>query len=386
MSISTKSKPRVLCVDDEPQILEGLMLLLRRHYDVVTATSGVAALELLAHPPAMAVIVSDMRMPGMDGATFLARARQLMPDSVRLLLTGQADMNSAIAAVNEGQIFRFLTKPCPPPLLLAAVGVAVEQYDLIMSERVLLEQTLHGSIKTLTDVLALVSPTSFGRATRIKQLVSELAENLGLRERWQVEVAAMLSQIGCITLPPETAEKVYYGQPLSEDEEKQVSRLPIVTEELLSNIPRLEAVLAILKNYPEAYQPDSIVQSDLQKSVITQGARLLKVAIDFDALESSNGVSSSQAVAELRAQAGLYDPAVLQALAAVRGTEMHVELRELTVNDLRIGMILAEDVKMQSGVLLVARGYEITERFLERVRNFAPSTVQQQKWRVIARR
>jgi response regulator RpfG family c-di-GMP phosphodiesterase len=146
---------------------------------------------MLAREPAVAVIMSDMRMPGMDGATFLARARQVAPDAVRMLLTGQADVDAAAAAINEGQIFRFLTKPCPPPMLLAAFASAVEQHELITAERVLLEQTLHGSIKTLTDVLALVSPTSFGRATRIKQLVSDLAERLAIRERWQVEVAAM---------------------------------------------------------------------------------------------------------------------------------------------------------------------------------------------------
>jgi response regulator RpfG family c-di-GMP phosphodiesterase len=381
--MAAKSKPRILCVDDEPQILEGLSPHLRRHYELDTATSGLAALEMLAREPTVAVIMSDMRMPGMDGATFLARARQLAPDAVRMLLTGQADIDAAAAAINEGQIFRFLTKPCPPPTLLAAFGSAVEQHELITAERVLLEQTLHGSIKTLTDVLALVSPTSFGRATRIKQLVSDLAERLAIRERWQVEVAAMLSQLGCITLPAETAESVYYGRPLSADEQKLVDRLPALTEELLGNIPRLEAVREILKTYPKPYRSDDSVQSDPRKRIVAQGAQLLKVAVDFDALESSEVASSSLAVDTLRGRVSQYAPEVLQALVAVRGGEQASEVRELPASELRSGMILAQDVKLPNGVLLVARGYVVNERFLERLRNFTPGPSRKVTWRVV---
>ena len=381
--MATKIKVRILCVDDEPQILEGLSLHFRRLYELETATSGAAALEILAREPDIAVVVSDMRMPGMDGAAFLARARQVAPDAVRLLLTGQADMQSAIAAVNEGQIFRFLTKPCPPPTLLAAVSAAVEQHRLVTAERVLLEQTLHGSIKALTDVLALVSPTSFGRATRIKQLVSELAERLAIRERWQVEVAAMLSQLGHITLPPETAARIYHGHPLSADEQKLVGRLPALTEEVLGNIPRMEAVREILKTYPRPYRPDPAEERDPQKQVITQGAHLLRVAVDFDTSESADGSTASLAVDTLRGRSGQYDPAILQALIAIRGAGQAVEVREIPGSHLRIGMILAEDVKTQTGVLLVARGYAVTDRLLELVRNFPGDVMRGRTWRVI---
>src|SRR5262245_17980905 len=107
-------KPRILCVDDEPNVLEGLALHLRRKYEMSTAANGPDALALLEREGPPEVIISDMRMPGMDGATFLSKARQLYPDTVRMLLTGQSDMASAIKAVNDGQIFRFLTKPCGP--------------------------------------------------------------------------------------------------------------------------------------------------------------------------------------------------------------------------------------------------------------------------------
>ncbi|MEQ1690559.1 MAG: response regulator [Gemmatimonas sp.] len=385
MTSTASVKPKVLLVDDEPQVLQGLSLHLGRHYVVMTAGGGAAAPETLAREPDIAVVMSDMRMPGMDGATFLARARQLVPNTVRLLLTGQTDISSAVAAINEGQIFRFLTKPCPPPMLIAAVAAAAEQHQLVIAERVLLEQTLYGSIKAMTDVLALVSPTSFGRATRIKQLVSELAEQLALRERWQVEVAAMLSQLCFITLPAETAERVYYGRPLSAAEQVLVDRLPAVTEELLINIPRLEVVRDILKCIAKPYRPDAVAYADERKRIVATGAHLLRVTMDFDTLES-NGASPALAIEALRTRVGQYDPGILQALSAVRSAAHTPDVRELPASELRVGMIISEDVKMPNGVLMVARGYEITERFLERLRNITAENAKQVSWRVKAPR
>jgi CheY-like chemotaxis protein len=374
--MTERRRVRVLCVDDEPKVLEGLSLYLHRRFDVATATSGAAGLEILARDATTAVVMSDMRMPGMDGAAFLGRARQLVPDAVRLLLTGQADVDSAIAAVNEGQLFRFLTKPCPPLQVLAAVEAAAEQHRLITAERVLLEQTLHGSIKALTDVLALTSPISFGRATRIKQHVADLAGKLGMRERWHVEVAAMLSQLGFITLPPETVEKVYYGRPLSEAEERMVGKVPEVTGRLLDNIPRLEPVREILAVCNKPYRRSSAAD-DPEKRLVGRAGHVLRVAIDFDALETQ-GSPASLAVDTMRGRAERYEPEVLAALSEVRGAgASHDEVRELPLSALSAGMIFAEDVKMASGALLVARGYEITAGFVERARNFRPGTMKE---------
>jgi len=376
------NRPRVLCVDDEPQILEGLSLHLRRHCDLETATSGAGGLAILERDPSIAVVISDMRMPGMDGAAFLSRAREVAPDAVRLLLTGQADVEGAIAVVNEGGIFRFLTKPCPPATLLAAVEAAVRQHRLVTAERVLLQQTLLGSVQALTDVLALISPAAFGRTMRIKQLVSELVEALGVTEKWQVEVAAMLSQLGAITLPPETAERAYYGRPLHFEEQKLVANLPSLTEKLLGNIPRLEAVREILRLYAKPRLPEVPEEAETRAHVVALGAQVLRVAVDFDALESS-GSLPELSVATMRGREGSYDRRVMDALVELRGGTDASDVRELPMSGLRVGMILAEDVELQSGALLVARGYEITERFLERIRNFPVTSLKRSNVRVI---
>lgn len=361
----------VLCVDDEPYVLDGLSLHLRRRYQVITATSGATGLDLLARSSGVSAIVSDMRMPGMDGATFLKAARQIAPDTTRLLLTGHADIGAAVAAINEGQIFRFLSKPCAPAEMLTAVEAAVNLQRLVTREQVLLEQTLAGSIKVLTDVLALASPIAFGRATRVKRLVSDMAEQLQLKDRWQLELAAMFSQIGAITLPAETAEKLHYGRSLSPDEQSMVARLPEVTRQLLGHIPRLEAVGDIVE------RAGGRPRTPAESKATLQYAEILRLALDFDTLESE-GNPAVFAVGLLRARADRYDAEALEALARVRDRKgVRDELRELPIAGLRAGMTFADDVMLANGTMLVARGYEITAGFLQRIRNFTSGTIRE---------
>ncbi|MET0284807.1 MAG: HD domain-containing phosphohydrolase [Polyangiales bacterium] len=368
MNTLDKTRPQLLCVDDEANVLEGLSMHLRRGHEVLTATSGRDGLEILREKPSIAVVISDMRMPNMDGATFLARARQLSPNSVRILLTGQTELDAAISAVNEGQIFRFLTKPCPPQTLLRAVEAALEQHRLLNAERVLLEQTLHGSIKALTDVLALVDPVSFGRASRIKRLVTELCSAIGVDERWPVEVAAMLSQLGNITLPAETVEKLARGGTLDASEQQMVSRLPQVTEKLLGNIPRLEPVrellVALFRSGGSSLDGAS-----------RRAASILRLAVDYDTLEAS-GLHAQQIMTELRARSMRYDANVFEALARLRDRPSAPPSgRTVPIAGLQVGMVFAEDVRSKTGILLAARGFEVTEGFIERVRNLRSGSV-----------
>jgi CheY-like chemotaxis protein len=361
------TRTKVLCVDDEPAVLQVFALHLRRDYEVTTASSGALGLEAL-HDGGFAVVVSDMRMPKMDGAAFLKRAREVSPDTVRVLLTGQSDLESAIAAVNDGQIFRFLTKPCLRATLLETVDLAVRRHRLAMSEHALLEQALHGSIQALAGVLSLTNPALFGRALRIRLHVSELAMKLDLQDRWQVEVAAMLSQLGCVALPAATLERLHRGQRLSDEEAKMVARLPAVTEQLLANIPRLEIVRAILAACAaSSNDSDTLRPAD---NIVQRGAMILRVATDFDSLDAQ-GIAPALALDMMRSTRGRYDSDVLDALASVRGLYQRIdEARELSLEELEVGMVLAEDVRTAHGTLLLARGCEVTIGFAEWMRTF----------------
>lgn len=361
---------RVLCVDDEPKILEGLRNLLEGTYDFHSAESGVQALEILGRGEPFAVVISDMRMARMDGAAFLEKVRELYPDTVRMLLTGYADIQTAVAAVNGGQIFRFLTKPCPPAHLLASLHAAVEQFKLISAERVLLDQTLHGSIKALTDVLALTHPLAFGRALRIHKSVAAMAERLGIKERWQVEVAAMLSQIGCVALPQETIEKLHYGQALSAEEAEQVNDAARTAARLLGNIPRLESVRLILggSSNERRVTVDELVRT---------GSQILRIASDYDMLEAQ-GLPLGTIVNIMRGRGDRYDLKLLDEFAALRETAAPERIiREVPLRAIRSGMVFVEDLLMQNGVLVATRGYEVTERFVERVQHWKRGTVRE---------
>ncbi len=374
-----QTRTKVLCVDDEPQVLEGLSLQLHRRYEVHTATSGEQGLAKIEESGPFAVVLSDMRMPRMNGATFLAQVRQQAPDTVRMLLTGAIDIEAAIVAVNEGQIFRFLTKPCPPELLHLSFEAASEQYRLVTSERVLLEQTLHGSIKTLTEVMAMINPLAFGRASRIRQLVHELAAELGLANSWQVEVAAMLSQLGCITIPEPVIKKYFYGEELSESEKGMIARMPTVTEALLANIPRLESVREILAGCTKPLRLATAVGntpagSDDDAALFS---RLLKIALDYDELES-RGMQPQTVLDTMRGRKGTYDPALLQVFIGLKGSAAaRQEVKEIPLHALQIGMVLADDMYTRTGLLLVTRGFEVTKSFLERVKNFGDDYVRE---------
>ena len=365
------TKPKILLVDDEPMVLNGLMLNLRPHFDVTTAVGGSAGIVILKSQGPFAAVVSDMRMPVMDGATFLMRAKAEAPDTVRLVLTGQTELSSAILAVNKGQVFRFLTKPCPAEDLIEALKAAVEQFRLVTAERVLLEQTLHGAIKLLTDLLSLTNPMAYGRAMRLKTRVSELTQHLKIPDAYLIEMAAMLSQLGAVLLDPRISEKLYLGQKLTGGEQEIVERLPAVTSQLLANIPRLEKVQEILKYQGKQYDGSGLPVDGVSGEGLPWGARAIKLIYDFDVLEAK-GMSTSSALEVMKNREGSYDPQLLQAFANVLA---HIgegeEIRELLLKDLREGMVFAEDVKAKNGSLLIARGYEVTASVLERLKNFS---------------
>ncbi len=369
---ATSGKPRILCVDDEPQVLEGLKDVLRRSFDVRVASSGADGLALLkAQRDEVAVVISDMRMPEMPGSAFLREARRVAPLAVRMLLTGYADTDMAVKAVNDGQIFRFLTKPCERDELLQACAGAVWQHRLQKTERELLEQTLRGAVSALTDILALASPAVFGQGARLRKLVAEFAGSTGFEDAWEIEVAAMLAQVGAITLPGETAERLYSGVSLRPDELAMVARVPAATQRILANIPRLDGVLQVLANYERRF--DSIERDGM----LPVGARMLKIASDFLALEREDR-SGRLALDTMLGRPGCYDPALLDAFACtvgIIGTGMRVT--EVAVHELREGMTLAGDARSSAGQLLIAHGNPVTPELIERLRNLPAGYVRE---------
>src|SRR5258708_1801385 len=295
--------PSILCVDDEPRIVESLAVQLRRDYQVLAANGGNSALQLLKDKGAPAVIISDMRMPGMDGATLLKHVKQLYPETTRILLTGEPGRDAAIAAVNEGQIFRFLTKPCP------------------------------------------------------------------------LEAAAMLSQIGYISWPTELVEKLYYGKRLTSDERALADGAPAVAQKLLGRIPRLEQVMEILAA--------SHTKVELPDGLIKDGAGILRLVLEYDA-QIAQRHSPEVSLSSLRAQSGRFGVKLVENLESLVGLSAGApEVKQVAVGGVTPGMVFMDDLYTQIGTLLVPNGFEVTEAFLERARNFGPAILQE-KVRMLA--
>lgn len=362
----------IITVDDEQSVLDGLALTLRRMGTLHQFLRPAEALEFIKTSGPIALIISDMRMPEMDGAAFLTKARELRPDTIRMLLTGQADIAAAMAAINDGQIFRFLMKPCPPPALMSAVEAAIEQRRLITAEKELLQKTLYGAVSALSEVLSLASPITYGRATATKNLVAELCAQLNIRNAWQVEIAALLSQIGNVGLSDTIIEKLHKGEELTPEEAKAVERSPEVTDRLLCLVPRLDRVREIIRRHRQPYisgpDPDQVLVS----------AQILRSALDFEMLAAKRG-SHTHAIAIMGHGTHKYDPKVLEALAVVRSAPQVEDWPvEVPVTGLKVGMVLADDLLTVAGMLLAAKGHVVTDVTIERLRACRPGLLQRQ--------
>lgn len=359
---------KVLFVDDEPAALDGYRRLLHRTFQVETAVGAAEGLAKLAETGPYAVVVSDMRMPEMDGAAFLAMVREVSHDTVRMAITGYADLETAGRAINEGNIFRFLTKPCEKNVLTAGLNAALEQYRLVNAEKELLEKTLSGSIHVLTSMLGLINPVAFSRISGIRRCVTYLVRKLKLADPWRFEIAALLSLLGCVTLEPDLVEAYFSGQPLNQQDQGRFDSHPTVAANLLASIPRLEHVTWMIANQQSAVAQLRIKGAKLPQDVVL-GASILSVSIAYDRL-TSQGSTHDQAILHLRMKVPFYDEIVLDLLAEVKPQEEEADVRKCHVAELRPGMVLKEELRTHSGLLIAAKGQEISSALLLRVKNF----------------
>jgi CheY-like chemotaxis protein len=361
---------RVLFVDDEPDVLDAIQRTFRKQVDIQTAISGAEGLRVMREAGPFALVVSDMRMPGMSGPEFLAKAREQEPETVRMILSGQADFQATIAAVNVGHIYRFLSKPCPSDQLLAAVTDGLNQHRLITAEKVLLEQTLSGSVKMLIEILGMVSPAASSRASRLQRYAIALSSALALPERWQWGLAAFVSQIGCVALPKELLSKVEASQALTEEEKRLYESHPEVAGKLLAAIPRLEDVAAIVTSqFGElsfAGKSDDVRQWDIRSI----GRLLLRTSLEFDRMITRG--SGRERAAETICKSSLALPAaVIKALLSLPAANRELIIREVRLKDLALGMILDEDLVSPKGIRLVPSGHEVTRTLLVRLTSIA---------------
>ncbi|MHB8986126.1 MAG: HD domain-containing phosphohydrolase [Eubacteriales bacterium] len=362
---------KILLVDDDPNILAAYKRQLRNKFKIATAENGTRGISFLTRQGPFAVIVSDFRMPEMDGIEFLSKARQIAPDTVRVMLTGQADLNVAINALNEGNLFRFLLKPCPEDFLMRTLEAAVDQYKLIMAERELLGETLKGSVKILIDILSVVNPVAFSQSSLIRDIAIRIAIRLNIKDLWEIELASMLSQIGCVAIPGLILNKKYLGMDLTDSEKETLLEHPGIGKKLLSNIPRLYGIAEAVAYQEKTFDGGGIPSGGKGGKEIPFTARILKVAIDFTSLRTA-GKTPVQSLDIMHSNIKLYDHDIFAALEAeILSIKEGFLVKTVAINEISAGMVLADDIKDKKGVVHIPKNHEITEVTKMRLLNFA---------------
>ena len=395
------TKSAVLLVDDEESILNSLRRLLRSQpYDVVLATSGAQALEIMATRP-IDLVMSDARMPGMDGATLLAEVHRLYPATSRILLTGYADLTTIIKAINDGQIHRYISKPWNDEELQLVLQQTLEHQRL---ERLALDQTeqlkllnatlekrvaartaelqqtadmldlaydeLKRSYVTGTEVFSLLANLRLPKDKQTNRALIELirvycaAQSMDEASTRDLTMAAALYNIGKLSWTD--SMMVAPSDKLHSTDRGLYREYPGQSESLLMTLEPMKDAARIIRHHQERWDGTGF-PDHLKGDTIPPGSRLLKLAVDFIELQKGlileRHLNSDEALLYIRKYAGrLYDPALVEDFVQACATFLSdvtlgdPTVKVLTTRELEAGMVLARNLNADNGMLLLNAG------------------------------
>jgi DNA-binding NarL/FixJ family response regulator len=355
----TTNKIRVLCVDDDPSLLNALKRTLRKEIDLTVAQSAIDGLRALEKDGPFAVVISDQNMPKIKGTTFLAKVAKHFPLTVRIMLTGNSDQFTAISAVNEGGVFKFLNKPCRMEDMMEAIQEAYAHHLVIKQERAVLEETLTGSLNLLTDMLSMTHPKAFQRANLVHVWAKQAAPAFDISDEWELLVASKLWPLSYLLLPDELIQKRNKGEPLNESDDVQIAKAYLAVSQMLQNVPRLDKISRILllscRGASEAVEAKRRPRS----------AELLRILINLSFLaDVTTGKVSKDAFKRMMSEAKGMDVSLLKALPSVlkaAGKSSSEEIRVVQALYLKVGDVLLTDLHDSQGRLLLASGQDVTE-------------------------
>lgn len=362
-------KYRVLLVDDEPNVLSALRRQLRDMYEVDIETDPMVAISKIDRKHPYAAVLSDFRMPKMNGIEFLREVKKASPDTTRVMLTGYADLDNAMRAVNDGNVFRFLTKPCDKSTLQRHVGESVKQFELVTAKKILMEKTLKGSIELLGEIMSLVKPLATEQVNRVRRYVRHFVKQKGLKDLWRYDIAVMLSQFGTLILPPGTLENVFKGEEISPEQQQMYEMHPMIAQSMIHKLPRLESIAEMIAYQLKGYDGSGTPRDNIKEDKIPLGGRILKIALDYDMALQREG-SPQKAFSALETNIEQYDPELMYYLEGMLGTEARYEIKDLPISDLRPGMILHQDVSSDQGAMLLRKSLELNKDKIDRILMF----------------
>ncbi len=370
---------KVLLVDDDVNLLAAFRRQYRNRFEMSFATGGKEALKLLADEGPFAVVICDMNMPEMNGVETLHEIERQFPDTVRMMLTGNADQKTAVDAINSGHILRFFNKPCAVDLMTSGIEAGLEHYRLVMAERELLEKTLAGSVQVLVDVLSTVDPHAFGWSLWLRDSMTMISKTLGWQSNyWENEIAALLSQIGWVCIPTPIVEKNRRGIPLSPAEKEILDKVPEAGANLIARIPRLERVAEIILYQDKGYDGSGFPEDEVRRDDIPMASRILKILLDaLKVVDVGQIYPERSDFNKLQEKSYLYDSELFSIICALfekkaqQEDEAPEEIRELPASLLLPGQLLLSDIRFKDGGLILAKGYVLTESQIMKVKNLS---------------
>ncbi|MBD9614024.1 response regulator [Pseudomonas sp. PDM02] len=412
-------KPKVLLVDDEESILNSLRRLLRgQPYDVLLATSGAQALEIMAQQP-IDLVMSDARMPNMDGATLLALIHQHYPDTVRIMLTGYADPSAIIKAINDGQIHRYISKPWHDEEMLLVLRQSLayqhsererlrlvqETWDqnqelkllnITLDKRVAsrtaeLQQTadmldlayeeLKHSYVTGTEMFSLLANLRMPPAKQTNRQIIELVRvycklhDLDEGTSRDLTMAAALYNIGKLSWTDNMMTAP--ADLLHHNDRERYRNYPKQSESLLMTLDPMKDAARLILHHQERWDGSGFPDR-LKGEAIPVGSRLLKLAVDFIELQRGlileRQMNSDEALVYIRSYAGkLYDPEMVEDFIKVCAAYLSdVSLADpmvkvMTTRELAAGMVLARNLNADNGMLLLNAGKVLNGPLVEKL-------------------
>jgi len=327
-------KPRVLIVDGDSAAVASCLEQLQDRFDVERAKHGASALTAIAQAAPFAVIVTEMRLTDMPGAKLLARVANLSPETTRIALTRFVTAEIAVRAINEGRVHSFLQKPCSPESLVKAIDLGVREYQSTISEQAATSNLLAGAIKLLVDTLTMANPAAIEKSSRVRDYVTAICDELKTENKWDCEIAALLSRLGYIGIADDLRGKARRGDWLSTDESQQLQSIPRLSYDLIANIPQLRSAAQIVLYQAKQFDGRGFPDDDFRGEDIPTGARILKAAIDYESFVADGG-APEVVLSELRSRKGEHDPQVIDALEKAVVADDSQAKRKVMVDDLK---------------------------------------------------
>ncbi len=361
VSESEQAKKRsILIVDDTPENIDVLVAVLGETYAIKAATNGERALKIATSKHRPDLILLDIMMPEMDGYEVCRRLKgnRLTQEIPVIFVTAMSGNEDEAKGFEMGAI-DYITKPVSPPIVQARVRNILELQASKQSVKVALDQTLTGSVELMADLLSMTNPTAFGHSRELRRQMRSLCERMGHKPTWAFDVAAMLSQIGCLSLPEELLERIYRGETVSEEEQSLYDNHPEMAKRLLERIPNLRTSAHIIGLLHKDLNDPEVIEGVPKH--IKLGASILQNACDMLELEQRRKYTPPPGAAAA--------PAGTQ---AARPSEPPL-MQELLVDEIRIGMRIEDNILTIKGTPLVKPGTEVTRAIHERLRAFSES-------------